>query len=547
MKKYRWIITGILGCLVVAAAAYFWTSNQMDSVFAYRSPLHASPPAPGESLGAPLTRRVVIVLIDALRADTAAQPEVMPFLNELRGEGASATMHSRPPSYSQPGYSVLLTGAWPDLSDGPVVNLDYADIPTFTQDDIFSAAQRAGRKTAISGYYWFEKLIPQGAVDASFYTPGEDAAADRQVVDAALSWLTGDYQLILIHIDQMDYAGHHEGGPRDPRWDAAAKRSDDLLREIVSKLDLKQDTVLVVSDHGQIDRGGHGGHDAITLIEPFVLAGAGVKAGAYGNVSMVDVAPTVAVLLGANIPASSQGHVLTDMLTLTGEQDVAIQELLKAQQSQLYAAYTTAIGATAKVAAGGEVVTATQAALTSARSERLNRERVWRGLVSLLIVALLACVLYLKRGQTILWLLAGAVLYVALFNLRYAVLDGRTYSLSSVISQTDLITYNAATAAIALGIAWLVTMLVLGAFRQGPRRAAELSLALTFITLYLLALPIAFSYALNGALVTWTLPDFASMFMGFISLVQSLMVAAIGLVLVGVTALVGWLVGRCTT
>ena len=213
----------------------------MDSVYAYRSLLHDAPPAPGEPLGAPLTRRVVFVLIDALREDTSLKPDVMPFLNELRGRGASATIHSRPPSYSQPGYSTLLTGAWPDVSDGPTINLDYAEIPTWTQDDLVSAVQRAGRKAAVSGYYWFEKLIPQAAVDASFYTPGEDAAADRAVVDAALPWLkANDHLFTLIHIDQVDYAGHHEGGPADPRWDAAARRADDLLAEIAASARFEQ-------------------------------------------------------------------------------------------------------------------------------------------------------------------------------------------------------------------------------------------------------------------------------------------------------------------
>jgi hypothetical protein len=157
----------------------------MDSVFNYRSPLRNSPPVPGAPLGTQLTRRVVIVLIDALRTDTALNSQVMPYLNELRSQGASATMHSQPPSYSEPGYTTLLTGAWPDINDGPAVNLDYEEIPTFTQDDIFSAAHRLSLRTAISGYYWFEKLVPQQAVDTGFYTPGEDAAADQDVMNAA--------------------------------------------------------------------------------------------------------------------------------------------------------------------------------------------------------------------------------------------------------------------------------------------------------------------------------------------------------------------------
>ena len=326
MKKHLPLFLGVCACLLIAAGAYVWTSRLMDSVYAYRSLLHDAPPAPGEPLGAPLTRRVVFVLIDALREDTSLKPDVMPFLNELRGRGASATIHSRPPSYSQPGYSTLLTGAWPDVSDGPTINLDYAEIPTWTQDDLVSAVQRAGRKAAVSGYYWFEKLIPQAAVDASFYTPGEDAAADRAVVDAALPWLkANDHPFVLIHIDQVDYAGHHEGGPADPRWDAAARRADDLLAEIAAALDLSKDALFVASDHGQIDRGGHGGQDPITLVEPWVLAGAGVKPGSYGDVAQVDVAPMLAALLGVNIPATTQGRTRTEMLTLTPEQTAVIE------------------------------------------------------------------------------------------------------------------------------------------------------------------------------------------------------------------------------
>src|SRR5512143_3810416 len=212
-RSNLWIIVGSLLFILVAALAGTWAASAITSLFDYRSPLRDTPPAPAQPLGQPLTRRVVYVLIDALRDDTSLQANVMPYLNELRSRGASATMHSRPPSWSQTGYTVLLTGAWPSVSDGPAFNLDYADIPVFTQDNIFSAAHRAGLKTAVSGYNWFEKLIPQSDVTASFYTPGEDRAADRAVVDAALPWLkSGNYQFVLMHIDQVDYAGHHEGG-----------------------------------------------------------------------------------------------------------------------------------------------------------------------------------------------------------------------------------------------------------------------------------------------------------------------------------------------
>ena len=171
--------------ILLAGLSGVWTLNTYQSVFAYRSPLQNQAPLPGEALGKPLPRQVVFVLIDALRYDTSLDGQVMPVLNGLRQQGATARMNSRPPSYSQPGYATLLTGAWPDLNDGPAVNVDGPGIWSFTQDNLFSAAKRAGLTSAISGYDWFQRLVPQDALSASFYTHGEDNSADLAVLDRA--------------------------------------------------------------------------------------------------------------------------------------------------------------------------------------------------------------------------------------------------------------------------------------------------------------------------------------------------------------------------
>ena len=85
LKKSFWLILGILACLIIAVGAYVWTAGLMGSMFEYRSPLKDNPPAPGEPFdyaqGAPLTHKVVFVLIDALREDTSRKTGVMPFLN----------------------------------------------------------------------------------------------------------------------------------------------------------------------------------------------------------------------------------------------------------------------------------------------------------------------------------------------------------------------------------------------------------------------------------------------------------------------------------
>ena len=548
MNRKLLLLLSIVACLLIAVLAYFWATGMMDSMYAYRSPLAAQPPAPGAPLGDALTRRVVFVLIDGLRTDTAANPQVMPFLNELRARGASATVRSEMPSYSAPGYTVLFTGAWPEFSDGPPINLTYEEYIPWTQDNLFADAHRAGLTTAISGLDWFEKLVPQDTVTVSYYTSGEDDAADRATVDAALPWLRDAAPgLTLIHLQKVDYAGHHEGGPRDPHWNAAAQRADDLLREIVGTLDLTQDTVLVTSDHGHIDRGGHGGPEAIVRAEPLVVTGAGVKPGAHGDVQQIDIAPTIAALLGTALPASAQGRVLTDMLDLSAGALAGIQAAAQAQQQGLAAAYTAATGQKLNIAADADPVAATQAAIRAARTARATGERLPRLLLALAIVAVLGFVIWRTRSRALAWMVGAALVYLLVFNLKYILLAGRTYSLSSVTSAGDLIFTIATNAALAVVVAWLVLLLTLRLHRQAPAAAAQTTLNWVLLTIALVGLPALLSYVINGLQVTWALPEPVTYFLGVLAAMQMLIIAVVGLLLAGVAAGVGAVGSRRAT
>ena len=536
----KWII-GIVLLLGIAAGAYFWATGMIDSNFNYRSRIKDNPPVSGENLGTPSTGRLVFVLIDALRYDTSLKPEVMPTLNQLREQGASALMHSRPPSFSEPGYTTLLTGAWPEINDGPVFNLDYEDIPTFTQDNLFSSAHAAGWKTAISGYYWFEKLVPQDAVDLSFYTPGEDAAADVEVFEAAMPWLqNNEAQLVLIHLDQVDYAGHHEGGAVSPNWDAAANRTDDMLAEIAATLDLSKDTLVVLSDHGQIDAGGHGGQDPVVLLEPFVIVGAGVKPGQYADIQMVDVAPTLAALLGINLPASTQGRVQTDMLNLPQDVLSALPEAVKSQQQALLSAYANALHnevASYEMPESSEV-SDYQTVFHSLRSKKLFADRFKRAFPTAILLAVAVTLLIRQRKNGSLSWVVGGLIFVALFNLRYLLIDGKVYSLSSIISQTDLIVYTAVTTAVALILAWLMVNFYNKTFRGSACQNGLKTLWFGFTVIFVAGLPVLISYLFNGAIVKWTLPDYLTSFLALIGLIQILIISGLTPILAGVTALI---------
>jgi hypothetical protein len=487
---------------------------------------------------------LVLVIIDGLRVDTSLNKEVMPVLNTLRQHGAYATMHSHAPSFSEPGYSTILTGAWPEINDGPSFNVDYDVIQTLTQDTIFGAAHRNNMKTAVSGYYWFEKLIPAQYVDASYYDPMDDRTADEHVMAKALPLLQDNsYQLLLIHIDQVDYAGHHEGGPISPKWNEAASRADAYLGQIVNLLDLNQDTILVISDHGHILMGGHGGHDADVLKEPFVLSGAGIKPGDYGDVNMVDVAPTIAALLGTNLPASAQGSVQLQMLNLPSDTLNALPAAEQNQQAQLYSAYITAIGSkygtTNQI---GSSVAEVQKAIADARAARLTAERIPRAAI---VIVLLGLVIFLSikyPPYKIGWMAAGIGVYALVFVLRFLV-NGTVFSFSSVQGSTWLILYILTATALAYLASWLAYSFGSRNFKLPPTVSATHVLEYTLgLQIFIAVIPAVF-FVLNGTILTWTHPNMGLTYLALICMLQ-IVFAAVGLVFAGCTALISKIIHK---
>jgi len=540
MKQTLALILRFLVVLALGAGAILLAMALNSNMEGYRSPLKDMPPAPGKTFGEPLSERLVIVLIDGLRYDTAENTEVMPSLNQLRNLGASAKMYSHPPSYSSPGYGVILTGAWPSINDLPPFNLDYENYYPLSQDNIFSAAKRHGLRTAISSYYWFEKIILPEAIDIGFFTPDKDQKADRRVVNAAIPWLEEDeYELVFIHLNQVDYAGHHEGGPAKENWNKAAQRVDNLLLEISSKLNYSKDTLLIISNHGHIDRGGHGGHDAVTLLEPFVLIGKGVNAGVYEDIYLVDVAPTVAAILGTNLPASTQGRVLTEMLRMPDDSSQTLKNETARQQAQLLASYASAIGvplpeeATDIDASLG--VSGYQKVFQKLQRDKLSRERLVRlAITAAGFLALLILIAVLKPKE-LKMLLAAWFVFTVLFHVVILTLGPKGYSYSTIRSVPQFLLLNGSNTLLALGVTWLLFTFQNWAkmdLKQNFNKLIDLTLFLMALT----AIPLIAHIAWNGLFAKWILPNFFIHYMALLSLIQVFSMA-VGTLLLVITAI----------
>ncbi|WP_369173912.1 alkaline phosphatase family protein [Streptomyces sp. R28] len=277
--------------------------------------------------------KVLVVGMDGLRFDRLTRrPANAPVLHGLMAAGAHGTSllpYGEPdgqadggPSTSMaytdsgPGWSSVLTGVWPDrhgVTGNDFTGAAYARYPDFLTR---AATARPGLRTA-AAVSW-PQLVRRGtlgrAIGRRVRYNGECRGyetADRRVARTVTRWLTrGDPDAVFVYFGATDEAGHATG-PLSPAYDDALRAQDAHLGRLLEAIDARRSdpgrpdehwTVLVTTDHGHLDTGGHGG-DTRAEREVFViLAEPGVPDGTrLDTPRLIDIAPTVLDRLGIPI------------------------------------------------------------------------------------------------------------------------------------------------------------------------------------------------------------------------------------------------------
>ncbi|MFJ9558505.1 alkaline phosphatase family protein [Streptomyces fuscichromogenes] len=274
--------------------------------------------------GAP-RHKVLVVGMDGLRHDRLTRPGAhAPVLHGLLAAGAHGTsllpygerdgQAEGGPSTSMaytdsgPGWSSVLTGVWPDrhgVTGNDFRGADYTRYPDFLTRAV---AARPGLRTA-AAVSWPE-LVHRGvlgpAVGHRVRHDGESDGyldADARVARTALGWLTDDDpDLLFVYFGGTDEAGHATG-PLSAAYDAALLAQDAHLGRLLAALDARGPgerwTVLVTTDHGHLDTGGHGGDTDAERQVFVILAEPGTPPGTRLDAPrLVDIAPTVLDRLG---------------------------------------------------------------------------------------------------------------------------------------------------------------------------------------------------------------------------------------------------------
>ena len=505
---------------------------------------YTAPIAPGKP-GDAATNQLVIIVVDALRADVSRS---MTNLNALRAKGADRTLQIGEPSLSYPGWTVIGTGAWQEQS-GVTLNFYKGDIKV---DTIFESAKRKGLTTALAGAGNGWTMLYARGVDASYGSKGPSdpysnlpavRREDDDIETNALKILKENKpNLMLIHFIEADDAGHAKGGT-SAEYKDAAMAMDARISHIASVLDLNQTTLIVTADHGQIDTGGHGGGESVVLTVPFVAVGKGIKPGKYDPGTLADIAPTIAALIGASIPAHSQGLPMFDALDLSANVraqravDTA-QEIADryAQIAKVYGASSfehkkldeakqalTVNNADAAYQAALADIQSTRAQAASAKDARLNGERLARLPMGLLVLLPFAIYLIIILRANWDWRspLVGLVVYIVVYN---ALFFGRgyTWSLSALNSEDQMVAFFTARTVDAM-IGLLVATLVVGVLnrRASIYNTALNTLNMAFFVAGTLALQIVLFYVLYDVSFAWYLPNLTLGFKYYLDVLQT--------------------------
>jgi hypothetical protein len=129
---------------------------------------------------------------------------------------------------------------------------------------------------------------------------------------------------LVVHFGETDEAAHINGS-LSASYETAIINEDTYIGAVLAKYQaagiLDETLVVVVSDHGHVDVGGHGGTEPEVLHVPMLLRGPGVTPGVYSTLTHQNaLAPTIAAVMGWEVPSDCSGTVLFDCLNLTPQQ-----------------------------------------------------------------------------------------------------------------------------------------------------------------------------------------------------------------------------------
>ncbi|WP_061291169.1 alkaline phosphatase family protein [Herbidospora cretacea] len=271
--------------------------------------------------------KVLVIGVDGVRTDRVLTTRAT-YLRALMSEGLYATgeldLTPGVKSLSGPAWSTILTGVNPEkhgVHDNTFDGRQYTRYPDFLtrierlHPELDTLAVTLWRTFFDTGLLhqvdWHATLRP--GVDYAEHL--KDEMIIRRMTD-----LIARHQadVVFLHLVNPDKVAHRHG-PLGPEYATALDTMDLAVGRLVDAVKRRPTypnekwSVIVVTDHGHRDEGGHGGATPAERQIFLLAAGPGIRHERRHEAKLVDVAPTVFAQLGIRIPADLEGVPLGEM------------------------------------------------------------------------------------------------------------------------------------------------------------------------------------------------------------------------------------------
>jgi len=270
----------------------------------------------------PLLNKVIIITFDGTRADAFWKHADFIIAHKNEGTWAKRIVCTYP-TVTYPNHVSLFTGTWPQYHGTESNPTEYRSVQFMLRvyrepkaQDIFTVAENYEIATAI---FTAPQTLAQILGGSATYR--YSGGAGGEVVSEAINFMISNKATIeskgllaFIHIVDTDDI-MHQYGTDSVQYFSAIKGAADLVGQIydvIHDLGWENDTAIIVTaDHGATDRRHYGVWPVMVADTPLWLWGRAFKKNyELGGGRIIDIAPTVAYILGIPPPAQSKGIVL---------------------------------------------------------------------------------------------------------------------------------------------------------------------------------------------------------------------------------------------
>ena len=306
----------ILRAIIVAALlfAFAWFAPRARHRWIHHVLHDDAPPSDQLRLTAvshatfPRAERVRVVLIDGLAASVAAKQV---HLHAACSRGLDLVVDVGFPTVSLPVETALWSGLTQQQS-GYMFRSDTPLVPPL----VGIPSQVPGSIAIAEDHGWIVRSLgfahSEPAADPIDLT--RDAAPEEwrgQWLRHAGAAVASDAKLVFVHILRVDTAGHRNGRDSLLYWVAAAT-ADSMLDGLLEQA--PDARWFLLSDHGHLAGGGHGGtEDELRQVEGCVI-GPGITTKTGGPVHIVDIARALADSLGVTLAPTAHGRPLEEAM-----------------------------------------------------------------------------------------------------------------------------------------------------------------------------------------------------------------------------------------